>query len=71
MLASHSIALTSDGVLWVKINPTKLLPYEAYYKYYSMNRLMRYLVMSLVLLKSYKLVGEGFRFDAFEPVRTC
>ena len=52
-------------------DPTKLLPYEAYYKYYSMNRLMRYLAMSLGLLKSYKLVGEGFRFDAFEPVRMC
>ena len=52
-------------------DPTKLLPYEAYYKYYSLNRLMRYLAMSLGLLKSYSLVGEGFRFDAFEPVCMC
>ena len=50
-------------------DPTTLLPYEAYYKYYSLNRLMRYLAISFGLLKSYILVGEGFRFDAFQPVR--
>lgn len=46
----------------------KFLPYEAYFKYQSLNRLMRYLAMSLGLLESYQRIGEGFRFDAFEPV---
>lgn len=45
------------------------LPYDAYYKYQNLNRLMRYLAMTLGLLESYRRVGDGFRFDAFEPVR--
>lgn len=44
------------------------LSYEAYYKYQNLNRLMRYLSISLGLLESYQRIGKGFRFDAFEPV---